>query len=272
MRAQTENQPIASDRFPPVMAGEPVTVINPGGTSPFLLMCDHASNALPLDYGRLGLPETVFDQHVAWDIGARDVTLRLAEQLDATAVLTNFSRLLIDPNREPDHKGLIPHESDGIAIPGNMGLDDTEVAHRLHQFHQPYHDALAQHVIAMRTRGTTPASIGIHSFTPIMQGAGRPWQVGILWNRDPRVAEPLIGWLRRDVQLTVGDNQPYSGRLLGHTMNEHGGKLGLANAVVEIRQDLIDTPDKALPWADRIADALRAVARDPDVFTVRHYG
>ncbi|MFN3230592.1 MAG: N-formylglutamate amidohydrolase [Alphaproteobacteria bacterium] len=253
------------------MDGAPITVANPGGTSPILLMCDHASNALPEDYWRLGLPEHVFDEHIAYDIGARDVTLRLSDRLDATAVLTNFSRLLIDPNREPDHEGLVPTYSDGIEIPGNRDLDGAEIERRLHLFHQPFHDALAQQIIAMGARGIVPASIGIHSFTPIMQGAGRPWQVGILWNRDPRIPEPLIDWLRRDPQLTVGDNQPYSGRLLGHTMNEHGGKHGLANAVIEIRQDLIDTPDKAHAWADRIADALTAISSDASIFTIRHY-
>lgn len=272
MRITSEKMTDAvSSPYPPVMTGPPATLINPGGTSPYLLMCDHATNALPADYGRLGLPEAVFDDHVAWDIGARDVTVRLAERLDAAAVVANFSRLLIDPNRDPDQPGLIPAISDGIEIPGNLAVDDAERAHRLHHYHEPFHDLVAQHIAAMRRRGVTPAIIGVHSFTPIMQGAGRPWQVGILWNQDPRLAQPLIGWLRRDPALTVGDNEPYSGKILGHSMNRHGGDIGLANVVIEIRQDLIDTPDRARPWADLMADALLALADDPALFAVKHY-
>ena len=271
MRALENSEQVSETRYPPIMDGPPVTVVNPGGTSPFILMCDHASNALPADYWRLGLPEAVFDEHVAYDPGARDVTLRLADQLDATAVLANYSRLLIDPNRPPDHESLVPPTSDSIEIPGNLSIDQQEISRRVEAFHQPYHDALTQHIIAMTARGQIPVMIGVHSFTPIMQGAGRPWQVGILWNRDPRAAEPLIAWLRRDPSLTVGDNQPYSGRILGHSMNEHGGRIGLANAVIELRQDLIDTPDRAFDWADILADALRHVAAAPGLFEVRHY-
>ena len=258
-------------QYPPVMEGDPAILANPDGRSPYLLMCDHASNALPAAYGSLGLPGDIFAEHVAWDIGAKDVTLRLAEQLDATAILGNFSRLLIDPNRHPDQPGLVPEETDGISIPGNQGLDAAEHARRLAQFHRPFHDLIDAQIALRQEQGQNPAVIGIHSFTPVMQDVPRPWQIALLWNRDPRVAQPLIDWLRRDADLMVGDNEPYSGKILGHSMNAHGGDLGLANSVIEIRQNLVDTPETAYAWADRVADGLLEIAADPSIFKVTHY-
>ena len=253
------------------MTDAPVSVLNADSTSPIILMCDHASAHIPAEYDQLGLTDDVLTQHVAYDIGARDMTLTMMEKLDAPAVVTNFSRLLIDPNREPDQPGFVPTVSDGIPIPGNADLSPAEIGHRLRTYHEPFHDAIAEQAIRLRRKGIVPLMVGIHSFTPIMQGAGRPWQVGLLWNQDPRLAEKLIAWLRRDPQLTVGDNEPYSGKVLGHTMDEHGGRNGYANAVIEVRQDLIDTPAKAAEWGTLMADALIEIVEDTSLFEIRHY-
>jgi predicted N-formylglutamate amidohydrolase len=253
------------------MEGEPVSLINSDGRSPILLMCEHASPALPAKYAGLGLAEDVFNQHVAFDIGARDMTLEMVERLDAPAVVANFSRLLIDPNREPDQPGFIPEASDGIAIPGNVGLDREEVGHRMRTYHEVFHDTVALQLLKMRRSGVTPIVVGVHSFTPIMQGAGRPWEVGLLWNRDPRLAVRLLAWLRRDPQLTVGDNEPYSGRVLGHSMDEHGGRNGFANVVLEVRQDLIGNPEQAQKWGKLASEALQEVTQDIELFGIQHY-
>ena len=253
------------------MGDEPVEILNPGGASPFLLTCDHASNALPAEYGRLGLHEEVFDDHIAYDIGAAEVTRGLSGTLDAAAILACFSRLLIDPNRSREQPGFIVQETDGIEVPGNFSLDEDEIARRMHLYYEPYHDAITQYLVARDRQDQAPAIVGLHSFTPIMQGAGRPWEVGILWNRDPRLAERLLSELRRDKHLTVGDNQPYSGRLLGHGMDAHGGARGLPHAVIEIRQDLIATPEGVSEWVERLTDVLHVIAGESELFQVRHY-
>lgn len=258
-------------RFPPILQGVPYGVHNPEGRSEFVLMCDHAGQALPAEYGTLGLAQSVFDEHVAYDIGAANLARRISDRLDAPAVMARHSRLLIDPNRAPDHPGLIPQSSDGTDIPGNLAVDSVERARRKAAYYDPFHKAVDSLIGRRRAQGLVPAIVGIHSFTPIMQGAGRPWQAGVLWNRDPRLAEPLIAYLRRDSNLAVGDNQPYSGRLLGYSMDHHGGDNGFANMVIEVRQDLIDEPSKAATWGDLLADALIEIEQDRRVFKVEHY-
>ena len=253
------------------MEGEPVSIINSDGCSPIVLMCDHASPAIPTQYEALGLPPEIFDQHIAYDIGARDMTLELVERLDASAIVANFSRLLIDPNRERGQSGFVPEVSDGTIIPGNIGLSQAEIGERHRTYHEPFHDAVTLQLGKVQRSGLTPIVVGVHSFTPIMQGAGRPWQVGLLWNRDPRLAVRMLDWLRRDPHLTVGDNEPYSGRVLGHSMDLHGGSNGFANVVLEVRQDLIATPDHARQWGKLVADALQEITQDRELFGIAHY-
>ena len=259
------------DRFPPLLSGAPFDVINRGGEGPIVLVCDHAARALPAEYGTLGLREILFEEHIAYDIGAADITRRLAKLIDSPAVLSRFSRLLIDPNRAPDHEGLIPVHSDGVDIPGNFAADTEERLRRKATYYDPYHQAIESVLAERRARGIVPAVVGIHTFTPIMQGAGRPWEAGILWNRDPRLAEPLLAFLRRDPSLTVGDNLPYSGKLLSYSLDHHGGDHGLPNVVVEVRQDLVDTRDRAFGWADLLAEAFAEICLDRSIFRVEHY-
>ena len=251
----------------------PFTLFNPVGQAPVVLVCDHASNAIPAVLGQLGLGPEELAQHIAWDIGAAQVTRLLATRLDAPAVLGGYSRLVVDCNRAPGDATSIIEISDSIVIPGNRNLDDAQADARVNAVFWPYHHAITQ-ALAHRWRhgqGQAPALIAIHSFTPTMNGFERPWQVGVLWNRDPRLAEPLIARLRANPELCVGDNEPYSGRDVGFTMNTHGGAAGLPHVEVEIRQDLIADERGCEYWAVVVGEALEAVLRDQPLFQVRHY-
>jgi predicted N-formylglutamate amidohydrolase len=221
-----------------------------------VIVCDHARNALPPGYGTLGLPASEFTRHIAYDIGVEPVVRGLCARLGVPAVLAGYSRLLIDPNRGLDDPTLIMQVSDGAIVPGNRGLDAAERSRRIERFYQPYHaaiDALLDEAVAS---GRPPAILSIHSFTPAWRGIARPWHAGILWHRDGRFACPLIERLRAGNDLLIGDNEPYSGGLPGDTLDTHATARGLADALVEIRQDLIAGPAGVDEWADRLAALL----------------
>ena len=251
----------------------PFSVINPGGQAPAVLACDHASNALPVALGQLGLGSVELTQHIAWDIGAAQVTRLLAAQLDAPAVLAGYSRLVIDCNRPPGDPTSIAGISDNIVIPGNQAVDDAAAELRLNEAFWPYHHAVTQ-ALAHRWRhdcGHAPALIAIHSFTPTMNGFQRPWHIGVLWNRDPRLARPLLAQFRANTELCVGDNQPYSGRDTGFTMDVHGSAAGLPHLEIEIRQDLIADEAGCVRWAAIVGAALEAVLANDAIYQVAHY-
>jgi predicted N-formylglutamate amidohydrolase len=241
--------------------------------SGLLFLCDHASNALPARYGTLGLPEEQLRRHIGYDIGARGLTLRLARAFGAPAVLTTYSRLLIDPNRGEDDPTLVMRLSDGAVVPGNARHDAAERAARLDAFHRPYHRAIAAQIDKAIAAGHPPAIVSIHSFTDVWRGVPRPWQVGILWDRDPRFAVLLIEALARDRALTIGDNEPYDGALRNDCMYRHGTARGLAHALVEVRQDLIGDDAGIRDWAERLEEALRQVlASEAGLHDIRHHG
>jgi predicted N-formylglutamate amidohydrolase len=219
--------------------------------APILFVCDHASNAVPSECGTLGLEEGAFAAHIASDIGAATVTRALAQAYGTGAVLARWSRLLIDLNRGADDPTLVMKLSDGRIIPGNRNADDAEIAHRLEIFFRPYHNAIAARIAAMREAGIVPTVISMHSFTPVWKGFKRPWQVGVLWDKDGRLANPLMAALAR-AGFIVGDNEPYKGELEGDCMWEHGTGNGLPHVLIEIRQDLIATPDAARAFAARL--------------------
>ncbi len=227
-----------------------------------LILCDHARNTLPAGHGSLGLTPDHLARHIAYDIGAEGVCRVLADAFGAPGLLAAYSRLLIDPNRGHDDPTLIMRYSDGAVIPGNRSLSDAERAHRLNAFHAPYHDAISAHLDARVAAGATPVLISVHSFTPVWRGQPRPWEIGILWDRDDRIAAPLIAHLRAQPDLTVGDNEPYVGRLEGDCMNRHGTKRGLPHVLIEVRQDLIADAAGQERWGRRLADALEAVLKD----------
>ena len=219
----------------------PVEVLNVDGALPVLLICDHATNFIPRALRSLGLDQAQMARHIAWDIGIAEVTRDLSRRLDAPAVLSHFSRLIVDPNRDLDDPTLIPQLSDGVVVPGNQGLTKGEIQARINNFHRPYHQAIRRSLDALVARGPEPAMVSMHSFTPVMKGAERPWHVGILWDSDPRLPEPLMARLRAQ-GVPVGDNEPYTARDgHGYTLYEHAARRGLAHVLIEIRQDLIDT-------------------------------
>ncbi len=233
-------------------------IVNAVADPRLIFVCDHASNALPPEHGTLGLAPDLFRRHIAYDIGAADVTRAMATAFNAPAVLGCYSRLLIDLNRGADDPTLVMKLSDGAIIPGNAKADYAEVATRTRRFYRPYHDAIEAEIARARAQGITPVIISIHSFTPEWRGKTRPWQIGVLWNRkDGRLAQPLLEALRREGDLTVGDNQPYSGELEGDCMEQHALAHGFAHVLIEIRQDLIETATGAAIWAARLTPILR---------------
>ena len=229
----------------------------PGDTARGLvIVCDHARNALPPGYGTLGLPATEFERHIAYDIGVEPVVRGLCARLGVPAVLAGFSRLLIDPNRGLDDPTLIMRISDGTIVPGNGGLDPAERQHRIAHYHRPYHDAIDRLLDDAVAGGRPPAILSVHSFTPSWRGVQRPWHADVLWNCDGRFALPLIERLRRDGDLLIGDNEPYSGGLAGDTLDAHATARGLADALIEIRQDLVSEPAGVAEWVERLAALL----------------
>ena len=272
---ETATEPPDTEASQPGLLAEdeprPFELFHPAGKAPVLLLCDHATRFIPRALGSLGLDETCLTRHIAWDIGIAEVTRHLAERLDAPAMMSHFSRLIVDPNRQPDNPTLIPEISDGVIVPGNRGLTDEQVEVRLDTFFRPYHRAINLQLDKMQESGPAPALISMHSFTPVMKGEERPWEIGILWNRDPRLPQPLMARLRAE-GLSVGDNLPYSGAdQHGYTQHTHGDSRGLANVLIEVRQDLIDTHHGAAAWADRLGTALEEVLRDPGLYQVEHY-
>lgn len=249
-----------------------VETVNEAGTAPYLLVCDHAGLTLPPGYGTLGLGAAELARHIGWDIGAAAVTRRLAALLDAPAVLSVHSRLLVDCNRATDDPTLICEISDGTVVPGNRNLDAAERERRIAAWYDPYHAGVAAAMERLRRVHDAPALFSVHSFTPVMKRRPRPWHVGILWNRDPRLAVPLIRLLAEDGTLVVGDNEPYSGRdNVGYTMRHHAAAQGCPHALIEIRQDLIDSESGVAAWADRLASALRRIAAENGPFGVEHF-
>lgn len=226
------------------------------GSGDVLILCDHASNHVPADID-LGIDPALLERHIAIDIGAAAVSRGLAAGLGAPAILATISRLVIDLNREADALGLIPHASDGHAIPGNAGVDRVE---RIARFHAPYHRAIATQIRTQR-----PALIvSVHSFTPALESGiapPRPWEAGVLYNRDARAARPAVEWLAAR-GIVTGDNQPYSGRLLNATMNRHAEATGTPYLGIEIRNDLISSDAGVTQWCEILGNLVTFV-RNP---------
>src|SRR5690348_3016955 len=232
----------------------PFELHNEAGGRRCLLICDHASDAIPAALGDLGLDAGQRRRHIAWDIGIAEVTRHVARRLDAPAVLSGYSRLVIDCNRHLDDPTSIAQESDEVPVPGNRRLDAAARATRAEACFWPYHHAITAQIARMRAAGRAPALISLHSFTPVMQGFERPWHIGVLWNKDGRLAKPVLEGLARDPALCVGDNQPYDGRAgRGYGVAMHGEREGLPHVLLELRQDLIDTHHGAADWGERLA-------------------
>ncbi len=230
-----------------------------------VILCDHATNTIPPEYGTLGLDPSQLKRHIAYDIGAEAVVCRLAELLEAPAVLSRFSRLLIDPNRGDDDPTLIMRLSDGAVVPGNRHLDAAERQHRIERFWRPYHAAIADTIDRCVAAGTPPAIVSVHSFTESWKGVPRPWHVGVLWEGDRRLAVPLLEAFRAEGDLIVGENQPYPGSYEGDCCWIRGVERGLPWAIVEIRQDLIRDEAGQTRWAERLAQIIESLTPRPDL-------
>jgi predicted N-formylglutamate amidohydrolase len=245
----------------------PVEFWRGGGAAPLLITCDHAGNRVPRAHGDLGLTREELSRHIGRDIGAAEVSRRLAERLDAPAVLAGYSRLVVDCNREPDDPTSIPETSDGVAIPGNRGLSPQARHARHADIFVPYHAAITAWLEARLARGVVPAVLSVHSFTPVMGGTQRPWHVGILWDADPRIPVPLLESLRADPALVVGDNEPYSARVPpGYTDRHHAVARGLPHVAIELRQDLIADDRGAARWAEILGAALAPILARGEIY------
>ncbi|MGO9544327.1 MAG: N-formylglutamate amidohydrolase [Rhodomicrobium sp.] len=227
-----------------------------------LVICDHATNLVPPEYGALGLDGIQLNRHIGFDIGALAVARELGRRLDATVISSRYSRLLIDPNRGEDDPTLIMQLSDGAIVPGNAVLSEAERTHRIAAFHRPYHEAIAAELDAMLGRGLVPAIVSIHSFTDTWRGVPRKWQAAVLWDKDARLSVPLLHELRTRTAFEIGDNEPYSGHLRDDSIYRHATIRGLPNALVEVRQDQIREAAGQHEWAGLLADCLTAIFDD----------
>jgi predicted N-formylglutamate amidohydrolase len=241
-----------------------------------LILCDHAANLIPPSYGTLGLTPEDLARHIAYDIGAAPVAEHLARALQAPALFTRYSRLLIDPNRGRDDPTLVMQLSDGRIVPGNAAVDDAEIEARIERFYAPYHQAIEASIDEGVGAGKPPVLLAIHSFTQAWKSVPRPWHVAVLWDKDPRLAGALLRELEAIPDITVGDNVPYSGQLKGDTLYQHGTLRGLAHALIEVRQDLILGPEGQAEWGERLAEVVRKVlgTRDlaPSLHAIERYG
>jgi predicted N-formylglutamate amidohydrolase len=230
----------------------------PEDMTDLLLVCDHASNAVPPWATPLGIATQDMERHIAWDVGARGVTLAMSRQLGAPAVLSTFSRLVVDPNRAADDPTLIMKLYDGSIIQGNRNLSAGERQRRVEELHRPYHEAIDTELDRMLDAGASPAIVSIHSFTPQLKGRPqRPWHIGLLWDSDDRLVDPLMKRLAAIQEMMVGDNEPYSGQLRGDCMWMHGTARDIPHVLIEIRNDLIETAEGQQLWADRLAPLVR---------------
>ncbi len=259
LRAKSQGDVTIGRCMPDTDLGHPYYQITGGQSPDWVLICDHASNRVPEDVagGDLGLPREDMERHIAYDVGAEGLTRVMAEALSAPAILSDFSRLVIDPNRGEHDPTLLMRLYDGTIIPANRHVDAAERERRLETLHRPYHKAIAR-VLAGHPEAML---VSVHSFTPQLRGrAPRPWHVGLLSSEDRRLADPLIAELAREDGLIVGDNEPYSGHLPGDTMDRHGIVPGRVHVLIEVRNDLICDEAGQRAWGLRLASALTAAA------------
>ena len=241
----------------------PVRIVNAAGASPFLILGDHAGRLVPRSLGDLGVSAADMDRHIAWDIGIEPVNLLLGQALDATVILQRYSRLVIDCNRTPGHRTSMPAISDGTAVPGNTGLDAGCIAARTTEIFAPYHAAIAAEIDRRAAAGRPCVVIAMHSFTPVFGGVARPWEAGILHDRDPGYAL-AVGGLLRGAGFDVGDNEPYAlSDESDYTVPVHAERRRLPYVELEIRQDLIAAAAGQRQWAEMLAKVLPAAWAGP---------
>jgi predicted N-formylglutamate amidohydrolase len=243
----------------------PVRVSNPDGRGPFVILCDHASNHVPEDYGMLGLQLQDLQRHIAWDPGALGVSKVMSQVLDAPLVESCVSRLVIDCNRALDAPDLIPSLSETTTIPANLDLDGAARRQRIALSHMPYHAAIEK--LAQERAGRSddePLYVAVHSYTPVYRGVERPWHIGIIHDDDDRIAAPLIAGLQASGEFEVGINEPYSpADRVYYTLERHASAAGLPSVMIEVRNDLITTPQDERKWGELLARLLKNIIQNP---------
>ena len=242
--------------------------VNGGGQAPVIIVCDHASDKVPLSLGGLGLSKQEMGRHIAYDIGAAGVAEILSTQLDAPVLFSGFSRLVIDLNRPVDDFTSIREISDGVVVQANRRLSLAEITQRNEELFWPYQKAVGDAIAQKCTGGHLPAIISVHSCTDKMRGHTRPWHIGVLMNKDRRMGDALISTLKlQNPGLCIGDNQPYSGMdPYGYTIETHAMPGGLPNVLLEIRQDLIRDAAGQTEWGQIVSQALKVVLADPHLY------
>lgn len=235
----------------------PFKVLNPAAEAPLLLVCDHASRRFPAALGTMGLDPVARRCHLAWDIGAGPLTERLAESLGVTAVLAQYSRLVVDCNRNLMDPSAFLEFGDGVIIQGNRNLRQSDKDRRAGDIYWPYHAAIDAEVQRLTQLGEAPVMFSIHSFTPVLNGVSRPWEIGVLWDADRPTAKVVIAGFEQ-AGYYVGDNEPYSGKApMDFTIDHHAEGAGLRHVGIEIRQDLIDDEE----GVERIATILHQIVQ-----------
>jgi predicted N-formylglutamate amidohydrolase len=244
---------------------------NGGKAARLLFLCDHASNKVPESLGDLGLTPSEFARHIAYDIGAAPLTKRLATRFDAPAILGRWSRLVVDLNRGADDPTVVMRLSDGRIVPGNRDIDDSGIRERIARYHAPYHRAIALRIAQAREQGLVPVLISMHSFTPVWRGVARPWELGVLWDTDERLAHPLLARFC-EAGFVTGDNEPYTGALEHDCLYRHGTLNGLPHVLIETRQDLIADDAGVARMAERIGACLSGALSEmgPPAIRVPH--
>ncbi len=241
----------------------PFCVERAAGTSPFVVVCDHAGRALPARLGDLGVAAADLERHIAWDIGIAEVGRKLAARLDAFLITQTYSRLVIDANRPLGSPQSIVTISENTRIPGNEGISEEAAAQRANAIFHPYHERIREELDRRAAQGQPTVLVTLHSFTPVFLTRSRSWHAGVLYNRDARLAHVLLDLLRGEPELVVGDNEPYAAsEATDYALVEHGERRGLLNVEIEIRQDLIDHERGQAAWAERLA---RLLERAPSI-------
>lgn len=238
------------------MTYHPFEILGADRPSRWLTTCDHASNHVPaaVNGGDLGIAPADMNRHIAFDLGAAGVSRALAERLDGPAILSNFSRLVIDPNRGEDDPTLMMKLYDGTLVPANRHITPEQAEHRLNAYYRPYHAALTK----LAARRDDTVLVAMHSFSPKLNGrAARPWQIGVLHAGDCALGPALIKRLQGEPDLCVGDNEPYAGHLPGDSVDQHALQPGRPNVLIELRHDVIETPTQQIAWAERLAPLLQ---------------
>ena len=252
MRFEVRNESLLGADEPPAFE-----IVREQGRSAYFLTCDHGGNLLPRSLGTLGLSPPELQRHIGWDIGAAALARNLAHALDAFLAIQTYSRLAIDCNRPLNSPSSITPLSESTPIPGNQQVSPADAEARRREIFQPYHDRIAAELDARKASGRPTILVAVHSFTPQFKGESRPWQVGVLYHRDARLARILLELFRRESGLVVGDNQPYAvSDESDYAIPIYGERRSIPHVEIEIRQDLLADEAGQTAWAQRLAVAL----------------